>query len=208
MLVRKEDAWTAAYLANKGTADESRHEKWRHNEIREALRVETSGKCAYCEGFVDDVSYPHVEHILPKAVRPELAHRWHNLTSACGRCNVAKGDFYDAVNGLLNPYEDPVERHLRFIGGLVHWELADERGEITVRKLQLNRFELVKARTQRLADVRSLLDRWHASGGPLRDSIAEALRLDAREGEFSQSVTAYLSHFGFPVDPCDQPAGI
>jgi len=199
VLVVNETRWTTNYLLHRGTLEERKHEKWGHADIRRALAEETLAKCAYCEGFVDDVSFPHVEHIVPKAVKPELAHIWDNLTSACGRCNTAKGAFYLGDDGLLDPYRDDPCDHLRFIGGLVHWDLGGARGELTARQLKLNRLELVRARAKRLEDVRVLLDRWYASDEPLKGVLEEALRLDALEGEFTQTVVAYLEFFGFPL---------
>lgn len=132
-----EAQWTADYVNAIAAGDGSQHEKWRHPEIKKALRDEVKSRCAYCEAFVDDVSFPHVEHIIPKAVAPDLAHRWANLTSACGRCNVAKHDFYDAENGILNPYIDEVAEHIRFLGNLIQWGLGSARGELTVKRLGL-----------------------------------------------------------------------
>jgi uncharacterized protein (TIGR02646 family) len=191
--------WTLVYV-NASTGDERRkHEKWRHREIKEALRVETSSKCAYCEGLVDDVSYPHVEHIRPKSKFPELAHDWANLTTACERCNVAKGDYFEPGLELINPYADDVATHLQALGPIVDWSKGDVRAELTVRRLALNRFELVMARTRRLDSVRSLIERWHGSSEPLRTALASAIRLDATEGEFSQSVIYLLKQHGFPM---------
>ena len=80
VLVANEEAWTVAYVAAVGTSNEKKCEKWRHPAIKQALHAETSGKCAYCEALMGDVTFPHVEHLIPKALRPELAHTWRNLT--------------------------------------------------------------------------------------------------------------------------------
>jgi hypothetical protein len=199
VLVQNEEQWTDDYVAAVANGDSKRYERWRHPEIKKALRQEVRSRCAYCEGFVDDVSFPHVEHIIPKAIAPELAHRWINLTSACGRCNNAKGDFYDQDNGLLNPYVDDLDRHISFLGSLIQWELGSARGELTIRQLGLNRFDLAKERAKRLEAIRGILDRWHAANQPLRGVLEESLRLDAEEGEFSGAVVAYLRSFQFPI---------
>ncbi len=199
VLEDNEAMWTANYVAAVASGTPENHEKWRHPEIKATLREELRSKCAYCEGFVEDVSYPHVEHIIPKAVKPELAHRWENLTSACGRCNIAKGDFYDPTHGLLNPYKDVLDAHLVFLGSLISWELGSARGELTVRRLRLNRLDLAHARANRLIEIHRVLGRWHVASDPLRGVLADGLRLDAREGEFSRSVLAYLSSFDFPI---------
>jgi HNH endonuclease len=195
-----EEGWTKDYLAAVANGNASDFEKWRHREIKEALREEVKAKCAYCEGFVDDVSYPHVEHIIPKSISPELAHRWNNLTSACARCNLAKLAYYgEGEDRLLNPYTDDLAEHLHFLGSLIQWGLGSGQGEITVRRLKLNRLDLANARAKRLEAIRDLLERWHIAQGSRRVILEDSLRLDAEEGEFSGVVIAYLRAFGFPV---------
>lgn len=199
ILQAKGSDWTSAYVSAEPGDGRRPHEKWRHPEIREALRVETLAKCAYCEAVVDDVSFPHVEHIRPKSKFPELAHDWSNLTTACERCNVAKGDYFEVGAELVNPYADDVPVHLRSSGPLIDWRKGDERAELTVSRLGLNRAELVAARARRMISVRNLIERWHASSGSLRAALESAIRLDALEGEFTQTVTAFLEEHAFPV---------
>lgn len=206
ILRQNQAKWNLAYQAARGTPDEKKAQKWGHATIREALRIETRAKCAYCEGFVDDVSFPHVEHIVPKSFRPDLSHAWENLTSACGRCNTYKDDFYDEHNGLLDPYRDELDKHLVFVGSFIHWPFAGERGELTVHQLRLNRLELIRSRTNRIADVRIMLDRWYSASSPLKEAIERTIRIDMEEGEFSQTVRTFLSSMGFPLEQSDAEA--
>lgn len=199
ILVVNEAIWTADYVAAVPRGEAKKYERWGHREVKVALNDETSGKCAYCEALMGDVTYPHVEHMIPKALRPELAHSWENLTWACPQCNVRKGDFYQEAEGLLNPYDDELADHLTFHGDFVEWVLGGTRGEITVRRLDLNRMDLVDSRRRRLAAVRELLNRWHTANGATRELLADAIRLDVAEGEFTGSVTAYVLHHGFPL---------
>src|SRR5690554_3471582 len=145
VLVANEEVWTSDYVGAP-ESERTRYERWRHAEIKAGLQVETGGRCAYCESNIEDVSYPHVEHIRPKSRFPELAHHWSNLTSACAQCNTAKGDYFDEEWPVLNPYEDCVSDHIRFLGDFIDWKLGETRGELTVKKLGLNRLELVRAR--------------------------------------------------------------
>jgi len=135
--------WTQEYLAASGmaAAEKKKVEKWGHKQIRETLATETSGRCAYCESRIGHVSYPHVEHIIPKSRRAELAHVWWNLTTACEVCNIAKADYWDATLAILNPYVDEVESRLVFWGDIVDWVVGDEQAELTIKKLKLNRFD-------------------------------------------------------------------
>lgn len=192
------EAWTADYLAQLAAGERPRG-RWAHPEIRQRLRDETSTKCAYCEAYVEDVSYAEVEHIIPKAIKPELVYRWENLTSACRRCNLSKGDFFMSTGGLLNPYVDDIDNHLHFLGSLIYSKLSSTRGEISITKLDLNRLDLVHQRARRLEAIKQILERWHAAEGEHREMLAEGLRLDAREGEFARSVNAYLVSFDFPI---------
>jgi uncharacterized protein (TIGR02646 family) len=199
VLLANEDQWTVDYVAAHGTADAKRHEKWRHPEIKSALSVETGGKCAYCEAFVEDVAFPHVEHIIPKFARPDLAHRWPNLTTACPKCNVYKDDEYTEEVRIIDPYNDEIDDHLRFLGDLVLPELGSLQGELTVEKLRLNRFDLMRSRVDRLKTFKNLLERWHQATGWQKSFYADGIRIDAQSGEFSRTVTAYLTAYGFPV---------
>lgn len=200
VLILNEVTWTAEYVAAVRIGEGRKHERWRHQEIKFALNEETSGKCAYCEGLMGDISYPHVEHLVPKALRPELAHMWENLTWACPQCNVRKGDFYDPSIGILDPYRDEPDEYLLYYGDFVDWQLGNPRAEVTVRLLDLNRMDLVESRRRRLAAIKELLSRWHAASGAMREVLADAIRLDARDGEFTASVLAYLKHHRFPLD--------
>lgn len=201
ILILHEEEWTTAYVSAYGTPLEKSREKWRHEQIRHGLREEARGRCAYCEALIEDVSFINVDHLIPKSLRPDLAHRWDNLTGACTRCNVAKGSFYDERDGLLNPYQDEVGEHLRFFGDFVDWVPASTRGEVTVRHLKLNRLELTRARLARLDAIRNLVNSWEVATGARRRILEDAVRLDAAEGEFTATVAAYLQARGFPF--CD-----
>lgn len=200
VLVVNESKWTANYVAGAQAGDGRPFEKWRHPEIKGALKAETRAKCAYCEAFLADVSYPHVEHLRPKSLYPELAHTWDNMTSACGPCNTAKGDFHDATLGLLNPYVDDPIVHLESWGHFMDWVLGSARGEITITKLHLNRLDLANSRMMRLQAVRNMLERWHDADGILKEVLADGIRLDLTQGEFTSSVHAFLLAKGFPVE--------
>jgi len=58
---------------------------WR--AAKDQLRIESHGKCAYCEGKADHVAYGDVEHFRPKSVYWWLAYCYDNFTFSCQLCN-------------------------------------------------------------------------------------------------------------------------
>lgn len=181
--------------------DEDASKAWRHPSVRRAVAEETDGKCAYCEGFVGDVSYRHIEHILPKGRFPELASEWSNLTCACQVCNTNKGEYYSDHCPLLNPYQDDPEEWLQILGPLIWPRPGLGRAELTVRKLGLNsRKDLFESRGKRLELMLNLVDRWHAASGEMKLALEEEIRQEARRGEFAATVLRALDVVGFPVD--------
>ncbi|QGG41047.1 HNH endonuclease [Aeromicrobium yanjiei] len=210
VLVDHEDAWRDRYVAAAATGDneeKKRAERWRHEQIREALRLETARKCAYCESSLGSVSFAHVEHIVPKSLHPELAHEWVNLTLACEICNVGKDKYWSAENPVLNPYIDDISASLTFLGDFVGAPLGDVRGSVTINLCGLNRLDLIRDRTNRLIAVKGMLDQWHSATGVQKDALAYAIRLDAASGEFTASVYQLLRTFHFPVkEPVADPS--
>jgi uncharacterized protein (TIGR02646 family) len=59
------------------------------------LKIESGGKCAYCESPTDTVAHGDVEHFRPKSVYWWLAYCYDNYVYACQICNqVFKGDAF------------------------------------------------------------------------------------------------------------------
>ena len=57
------------------------------------LKLDTGGKCAYCESPTDTVAHGDVEHFRPKSKYWWLAYCYDNYVYACQICNqVHKGD--------------------------------------------------------------------------------------------------------------------
>src|SRR5208283_227039 len=109
LLNRKAEQWRDEFLNARRKKDRARAEaKYHHSEIKDALIALFHGKCAYCESFIRNVDYGHIEHFRPKSIYPKLTFEWTNLLLACGICNGAehKGDkFPDPAAGgpLVNP---------------------------------------------------------------------------------------------------------
>ncbi|EME18185.1 hypothetical protein G419_17512 [Rhodococcus triatomae BKS 15-14] len=76
--------------------------------------------------------------------------------------------------------------------------MGEKRGEVTVLLLDLNRLDLVRSRMERITKIRGLVSRWYDANEPLKGILAESIRVDANEGEFTAAVVAYLEAVGFP----------
>lgn len=191
-LVNNEARWTSEFpSAQTNSAAATRYQ---HKDIRDALNAECSGKCAYCEGVVDHVSFTHIEHILPKSKKPDLVVAWENLTLACPRCNIHKGEYMDSSDPLLNPYEDDVESELLF--NLATPVPVSSAATTTVRVLQLDRPGLVFQRYRLIASIMELLrsakiDQVAASRQRTLGLILAHL---SNHAEYISAVRAFLQH--------------
>jgi len=187
VLQQNKVAWTAEFAADSSSR------RYAHEEIRATLRDETSRKCAYCESHVEHVSYVHVEHILPKSIFPALVVEWENLTLACQKCNVEKGDDFDAVCLLLNPYADDPDDHLYWLGPML-MSLSPDRGRRTISKIDLNRAELLFKRAERIEHAKGILHLMDGASDAVRAALTSDLaRLVAPGAEFSAAVRSFLA---------------
>lgn len=120
--------------------------RYRHPQIKEVLKEETSGKCAYCESYLLHIAFGDVEHIIPKSTDIEETFKWRNLTLACDICNTYKGDATD----LVDPYIDDPNNHFRFLGPMIVAIPSSSRAVLTEKRIRLNRAELMGRRSKRL----------------------------------------------------------
>jgi hypothetical protein len=71
------------------------------------LKLETGGKCAYCESPTDTVAHGDVEHFRPKSKYWWLAYCYDNYVYACQICNqVHKGDEFP-IYASTGPWAGP-----------------------------------------------------------------------------------------------------
>ena len=112
--------------------------RYRHPEIKAALREETYDKCVYCESKVGHNTPGDVEHMVPSSVSREQHYDWQNLTIACTECNRRKNDYYQSDAPFLNPYRDDVEHRVLHAGPVVVPAAGDEVAEISVSILELD----------------------------------------------------------------------
>jgi uncharacterized protein (TIGR02646 family) len=202
ILVKDGPDWTAKYQIEI-LAGNTTYRPWRSRPVVAALVRETCGKCAYCEAVIADVAAPHVEHIKPKSIFPELVVDWDNLTVACPACNTRKGFYYSAAAPLLNPYMENPSDHLDFVGPAVMGKVGDDLGQITVAKLDLMRDALLIERMKRIQAVWAHIDRWAREGDSDKKEIyADVVRREIDETkEFTATLRAYVEQRGFPLCP-------
>lgn len=177
--------WTEEFLRKTARGErpsEYLKSRYAHHEIKTALLIETSNKCAYCESPFRHVTYGDVEHIAPKRANPELRFSWENLTIACDVCNTNK-----AEHEVLDPYDDDPCDAFYFMGPVIWAKLGNDRALLTEARLELNRSALVERRLERLEYLRNLIASAHGKPADVRDAILDKAR---RECEASQPFSA------------------
>ena len=194
ILINNSVAWGEEYFKAVKDGNVNPPERYRRDDIRDALRNETFKKCAYCESVFEHVSYSHIEHIVPKSRKPSLVCTWANLTLACQVCNTNKGSYYDESAPLLNPYTDTVEVELTFFGPMAIDR--SDKAKLTISIIKLNRPDLLLKRADRLQDILRIIELITASGS--NQAIKNALTEDLNdklisEAEYANCVRCFVS---------------
>ncbi len=144
--------WTdniLAKLARNEALSKTDKGHYGHREIKNSLISETNGKCAYCESKLRHITYGDVEHITPKIDSPELWFSWENLTLACDVCNTNKSN----KKNLIDPYTEDPDDHIIFLGAAIFHVPGNERAELSIRTLDLNREELLGRRKEKIEEL-------------------------------------------------------
>lgn len=202
ILAEKAEEWTEEYrryLANDPEVPAEAAIRYRHRDIKAALIRDSHEKCIYCESAPRHVAPGDVEHIKPKRHFPDLVVDWENLGFVCPECNTAKGDYFDNTEPVVDPYnEDPAE-FIRFGGPMVFEQPGNGRGIVTIRKLELDRPELLERRAEHLRDLQNLMNSWAAMPeGPAKDQLAEDIQAASNEpAEYAAASRAFLDISGF-----------
>ncbi len=169
--------------------------RYNHKDVKRQLKIETSEKCAYCESHVSDQYPGDIEHIIPKAAYPRLSFSWSNLTYCCYQCNNNKRNYVGKrMAKLVNPYKDQIQHHLRFFGPLIMHVNNSKRGELTWKKIGLNRKELVDRRADKIKDLQNLIDKYEREDiSELKEILLnEILEFHNSSEEFSYACECYL----------------
>lgn len=167
---------------------------YKHPENKEALKRASSDKCMFCESKVSVVYFGDVEHFRPRKHFDHLTFDWENLGFVCARCNNAKSDKWSEALPFIDPYTEEPTEHIAAVGFYVRQRRGSERGELTIREIELNRPELLARRMDRLDAIGNLVDKMVRTVDPaLRALIREDLtRETASDKEFHLCATAYL----------------
>lgn len=148
---------------------------WNHDQIKEALLLSSSSKCAYCECKLNSESnYMEVEHFEDKSSNPDKVVLWDNLLPSCKRCNGAKGTHNVSIEPIVNPFVNDPKSHL----GFKLYRLTDKTdiGKNTIDALNLNhseravfkRFEIGEQVLRSINDAHDRYHTWLTSGKSTR----------------------------------------
>ncbi|MBC2105559.1 HNH endonuclease [Listeria booriae] len=195
ILAKNGGVWTQKLLQEikSGGARRKYYEaKYRHPKIKEAICKETRNKCAYCETFVTAASFGDIEHIIPKSRCRERTFEWSNLTLSCQKCNSKKSDYYSVEHPLLNPYIDDPCAHMICVGAWISHK--DDKGQITVEILNLNRAELLQNRSNKLEKIKKLKETYsEITDGKVREHLKKEMLAYSNDiEEYSFMFTEYL----------------
>lgn len=172
------------------------NENYKHPKNKDALRRANHDKCMYCESKISHIDFAHIEHIKPKSEDkfPELSYDWNNLGYACPKCNNAKSDKYFNDTPFLDPYQESPNEHLFACGSFLFHKNGSERGELTIREIELNRPELLEKRMEKINDIIKTIDAcYRTSSAELRASALNELKQEAEpDKEFSFLIQSVL----------------
>jgi hypothetical protein len=199
ILLRRGESWGTEYLRrlDAGGVRRDLPARYRHSEVKAALRVESRDKCMYCETLVSHAQYGDIDHYVPVSVRPDLVVTWVNLGFACERCNNNKGDYWDERFPLVNPYAEDPSDFLMFAGPIAVQRPGSLRGKVTIERIGLNRDELIARRKERLERVLPFMDEVALmpagmARGVMLDALTKQMGPDT---EFSGTIAAHLTPF-------------
>ncbi len=202
VLVDNELNWTKTIMeyVNKGEKILDSHKnKYSHKDVKTQVKLETNEKCVYCESKVTHQYPGDIEHIIPKAVYPRLTVNWSNLTFSCYWCNNHKRNYVGKKEEkLINPFIDDIPKHLHFFGPLIIHINGSKRGEITWKKIELNRQELIDRRIEKIKELQNLIDKYEREDVLALKQILlnEIKEFSDFKNEFSYACNCYLNDKG------------
>lgn len=199
VLTDNETYWLEQLAADPENA--TKKARYRHPEIKGAIRDEAFNKCIYCESKLGHNTPGDVEHYLPSSKRPHLRFNWDNLGLACTECNRRKGVYCDDNVPFLNPFGDDVEARVLHYGPIMSWINGDHAAEITIRTLELhgrNREQLVYRKIERIHEIDRLMALYEACANDVLKEMYYLQLIEMAEppSEFSGMVKSVLEKNG------------
>ena len=171
-----------------------------HRDNKDALRKASFDKCMYCESKISHIDYADIEHIKPKAddKYPELKYDWNNLGYSCTRCNTAKGDEYSEETQYINQYEEDPEYFIYSSGAFLFPRMGNERGDLTITDIELNRPGLIERRKERIEETaKAIVACFRTKNAALRQNALGALKIEALpDKEYSLVIKTLLRNGG------------
>ena len=135
------------------------------SNIREHLKREQNGRCAFCRCRVSvGTSWSNLEHLISKSEYPQFKFTSENIVYCCTKCNMSKvkkniislphkdksqQTFPTDSSGFisLNPYFDDFQAHLDFLDDVIITVANNsQKGRETIQLYKLYRPELAEER--------------------------------------------------------------
>lgn len=208
-------AWTKTLLDKIDSGIEptqTEKTRYRHRDIKAALEIETSGKCAYCESKLKHIHHGDVEHIYPKSLDPSKQFLWENLTLACEICNQNKSNRDPYVESIIDPYDKHPDEHICFYGPMA-FPLGTAEGISSIHLLDLNRAALVEMRSESIKRIMGIFDTLFRNDIPLAAKRAILQDLELNESgvsvQFSAVIQSVIVHMKtkLPIDLAEPSTG-
>ena len=167
-------------------------DRYRRDDILNALRIMYNGTCCFCESRIGAASYYQIEHRKPKRRYPKETYEWDNLHLCCAICNTNKGEKFDRINQILDAATDrPITDHYDYKEG--YWMPETLRGETTEDHVKLNRKVLFKTRSIIFLKAMSVVADIKKSAGHPKIGVVTSQLDDMCDGEFG-SVFRWVKH--------------
>lgn len=171
---------------------------YKYPDNKKVLAGASFGKCMYCESKVTHVYFGDIDHIKPKTKYPSLKFEWTNLGFICAKCNSAKGDKYDNATPYINPYEEDPENFVLALGAFLKNKKGNERGELTIKDIKLNRPELLEKRQTIIESIEKAINAcMRTKNENLKKAALEALIPECnKDKEYSLFIKTFFQLHG------------
>ncbi len=171
ILSKKKAEWLSKFRSKREANARERPDssKYAHEDIKNALRRMSHGKCFYCEYRPDDGG--QVDHYIEVSEDASQAFDWDNLYLSCSQCNQAKKSTRAERSMCIDPCAPGVEpaEHLTFDDERIRPRNGSPQGRTTIRKYKLDGQLLDLRRSRALRELEKararIQERQIAAGG-------------------------------------------